>query len=138
MHHTLHKSFALENSSYCHSPDGLAVEYTDYISAEGSDPHPNECPRYDTEQSDGEAPVLDPGGMWSTLSLPLSNRYYHSVESKRVLNTVKLYGNKNLKLAEAQNLTLDSSILEMYPSLNQGGWVSLLIYLLDSMVGGEV
>ena len=32
---------------------------------------PNECPRYDTKQSDGEVPVmLEPGGMQSTLSLP--------------------------------------------------------------------
>ena len=31
---------------------------------------PNECPRYDTEQSDGRAPVmLELYGMWSTLSL---------------------------------------------------------------------
>ena len=34
-----------------------AVEYNDCISAEGQDPH-NKCPRYDTKQSDGEAPVM--------------------------------------------------------------------------------
>ena len=32
---------------------------------------PNECPRYDTKQSDSEAPVmLEFSGMWSTSSLP--------------------------------------------------------------------
>ena len=35
-------------------------------------PPPNECPRYDTKQSNGEAPVmLELWGMWNTLSLPL-------------------------------------------------------------------
>ena len=34
--------------------------------------HSNECPKYDTKQSDGEAPViLELWGMRSTLSLPL-------------------------------------------------------------------
>ena len=47
-----------------------AVEYTDCISAEGY-PHHNECPVYDTKQSDGGIPVmLELWGMWSTLSLP--------------------------------------------------------------------
>ena len=32
-----------------------ALEYTDSIPAEGYDPHPNECPGYDTKQSDAEA-----------------------------------------------------------------------------------
>ena len=32
-----------------------AVEYADFISAEGLDSH-NECPRYDTKKFDGEAP----------------------------------------------------------------------------------
>ena len=32
------------------------VEYTDFFSAEGKD-FPNECPDYDTKQSDSEAPV---------------------------------------------------------------------------------
>ena len=34
-----------------------AVEYTDCTSAEGYDP-PNECPGYDTKQSDGEVPTV--------------------------------------------------------------------------------
>ena len=43
-----------------------AVEYTDYISAEEQN-SPNECPGYDTKQSDGGAPVmLELWGMWST------------------------------------------------------------------------
>ena len=38
----------------------------------GKAPPPNECPRYDTKQSDGEVPaVLELWGMWSTPSLPL-------------------------------------------------------------------
>ena len=48
-----------------------AVEYTDCTFAEGEDPPPNECPRYDTKQSDGEAPVmLELWRMESTLLLP--------------------------------------------------------------------
>ena len=48
-----------------------AVEYTDCIPAEGKD-SPNECSRYDTKQSDGEAPVmLELRGMWSTSVLLL-------------------------------------------------------------------
>ena len=47
-----------------------AAEYTDCISAEGSDT-PSECPGYDTKQSDGKVPVmLELGRMWSTPSLP--------------------------------------------------------------------
>ena len=46
-----------------------AVEYTDCTSAEGKISS-NECPEYDTKQSDGEIPVmLELWGMWSTLSL---------------------------------------------------------------------
>ena len=48
-----------------------AIEYTDCTSAERYPP-PNERPRYDTKQSDGEVPVmLGLWGMRSTLSLPL-------------------------------------------------------------------
>ena len=50
-----------------------AIEYTDCISAEGktSAPHPNECPAYDTKQSDCEVPVLlEPWVMRSTHTLP--------------------------------------------------------------------
>ena len=49
-----------------------AIEYTDCISAKGVRPPPNECPGYDTKQSDGEVPViLELWGIQSTLSLPL-------------------------------------------------------------------
>ena len=47
-----------------------AAEYTDCTSAEGKD-STNECPRYDTKQSDGEAPVmLELWGMRSNPLLP--------------------------------------------------------------------
>ena len=47
-----------------------AVEYTDYFSAEWKDPY-TECPGYDTNQYDGEVPVmLELWGMQSTPSLP--------------------------------------------------------------------
>ena len=45
-----------------------AVEYTDCISTEGED-SPNECPRYYTKQSDGEAPVMLE--LWEMRSTPL-------------------------------------------------------------------
>ena len=44
------------------------VEYTDCISAEEKD-LPNECPRYDIYQSDGEAQPLEIWGILSTPSL---------------------------------------------------------------------
>ena len=57
------------NTKYLAQSAG-AVEYTDCTSAEGYDT-PNECPGYDTKQSDGEVPaVLELWGMWSTPSLP--------------------------------------------------------------------
>ena len=47
-----------------------AIEYTDCTSAEVKTP-PNECPGYDTKQSDGEVPaVLELWGIRSTTSLP--------------------------------------------------------------------
>ena len=46
-----------------------AVEYTDCFSAEGQDSL-NECPGFDTKQSDGKASgMLELWGMRSTLSL---------------------------------------------------------------------
>ena len=35
------------------------VEYTDYFSAKGVRSSANECPRYDTKQSEGEVPVME-------------------------------------------------------------------------------
>ncbi len=50
----------------------MAGEYTDCISAVGYDSPPNEWLRYDTKQSDNEAPVmLDFWGMPSIPSLTL-------------------------------------------------------------------
>ena len=46
-----------------------AVEYTDCIFAEGNIPTPNKCPEYDTNQSDGEAPVMLE--LWRIGSTPL-------------------------------------------------------------------
>ena len=47
------------------------VEYTNCIAVERLDPTPNECPGYDTKQSDGEALLmLELWGMYSTSSLP--------------------------------------------------------------------
>ena len=53
-----------------HAQSAGAVEYTDCTFAERLDPPPNECPGYDTKQSDSEAPeVLMFWGMRSTPSL---------------------------------------------------------------------
>ena len=50
----------------------LCLDGWDCISVEGVRLFPNECPGYDTKQSDGEVPVmLELWGMWSTPSLPL-------------------------------------------------------------------
>ena len=59
---------------------GVAVEYTDCISAERW-VHTNECPRYDTKKSDSEAPaMLELWGMQSTPSLQsLSSPLYPRV-----------------------------------------------------------
>ena len=56
----------------CIGQSAGVVEYTDCTSAEGPDPPPNECPGYDTKQSNGEVPVmLGFGGIWGNPSLPL-------------------------------------------------------------------
>ena len=53
-------------------PPSKAVEYTDSIPAKRYIPTPNECPRNDIKQSEGEAPViLELWGMRSTLLFPL-------------------------------------------------------------------
>ena len=48
-----------------------AVEYANCISAEMLLLPPYECPGCDTKQSDGESPVRELWGMWSTPSLLL-------------------------------------------------------------------
>ena len=54
-----------------------ALQYTDCFSAEGQEPT-NECPGYDTKQSDGEVPVmLELWGIRSTPLLPsLSGQFW--------------------------------------------------------------
>ena len=61
----------LTNTIYKIAQSAGAVEYTDYFSAEGKDPPPpNECPGYDTKQSNGEVLVLmEHWGIRSTPSL---------------------------------------------------------------------
>ena len=64
-----------------------AVEYTDCYSIEELD-SPNECPRYDPKQSNGEAPVmLELWGMRSSSLLPsLPGPLWHGVVApERVL-----------------------------------------------------
>ena len=56
----------------CIAQSAGAVEYTDCTSAESKAPPHNECPGYDTKQSDGEVPaVLEHWGMRITPLLPL-------------------------------------------------------------------
>ena len=50
---------------------GEAIKYPNCISSMGKTLPMNECPGYDTKQSNGEIPVmLELWGMWSTPSLP--------------------------------------------------------------------
>ena len=69
-----------------------AVEYTDRISAEWQD-SPNECPRYNTKQSDSEAPVmLELWGMRSTplLLSPQGPLWSGELAPDRVLSTYQI------------------------------------------------
>ena len=50
-----------------------AIEYTEFISAEGKD-STNECPRYDTKQSNGSAPALGLCRMQSTPFIVIAPR----------------------------------------------------------------
>ena len=55
----------------CIAQSARAVEYTDCTSTEGLHSS-NECPEYDTKQSDGEVPVMvELWGIQTTPSLPL-------------------------------------------------------------------
>ena len=59
--------FKQGNISYLVLPSWLRLHF-----CRGVRPPPNECPGYDTKQSDGEVPViLELWGMWSTPSVPL-------------------------------------------------------------------
>ena len=64
------KATTVANFTYLLPQSARAVERTDCFSAEGYDtPPPNECPWYDTKQSDGEIPVmLELWERWSTPS----------------------------------------------------------------------
>ena len=58
-------------SEWCLTQSTGAAEYTDLHLCSGGKDFPNECPVYDTKQSDGEAPVmLELWGMRSTPSFP--------------------------------------------------------------------
>ena len=49
------------------------------------------------------------------------------IKRKGLFGPVRLLSYKNQNLTEAQNLALSMSTLIMYPHLNQGKWVSLLV-----------
>ena len=71
-------SLKVEHFSYYASvaQSAGAVEYTDWFSAEKLDPPPNECPVYDTKQSDGEILVmLELWGMQSNPFLYIAARF---------------------------------------------------------------
>ena len=77
-----------------------AAKYTDCFSAEGQN-SPNECPKFDTKQSDGEAPLmLELCGMWSTHLLPLLLRplWTGMVTLDRVLHMGKIELNSEVML----------------------------------------
>ena len=57
MFHCIFDWTLLANNNLSGQP-AMAVKYTDCISAVGYAPHHNECPRYDTKQSEGEALVI--------------------------------------------------------------------------------
>ena len=65
------------------------AEYINCFSAEGYD-FPNECPGYDTKQSDGEVPVMLE--FWSTPSLPSlpGSLWPRVVASERVLSMAQI------------------------------------------------
>ena len=88
-------------------------------------PH-NECPWYDTKQSDGEVPeIQELWGMRSTLSLPwLSGLLWpRMVETDRVLSLAQIEVNCVLKLNwNAWNRTIFISKLRTYAKLNCLKW----------------
>ena len=92
----------LKRQIYSLAQSAGVVDYTDCISAEGWDRSPNECPNYDTEQSDGEVPVmLELCEMRSTPSTPmLSGPLWPRVEAPdRVLSMSQIELNCALMLA---------------------------------------
>ena len=69
----LFKHWSLSSfSTISNSPVGWGCRiHLLHLCREVRHPLPNECPGYNTKQPDGEAPVLELWGMWSTSSLPL-------------------------------------------------------------------
>ena len=65
-------SSSLKGFSHSTWPCQLGLQNTQTASLQrGQTPHTSECHRYDTKQSDGEAPVmLELWGMWSAYSVP--------------------------------------------------------------------
>ena len=60
------------------------------------------------------------------------------IKRKGLFDTIIL-NYKSQNLAEARNLAVNMSILEFYPHLSLGGWVSPVVHALhnlDSVVGG--
>ena len=79
--HHIYIYIYIYNSCFTFAQSAGTVEYTDCFSGEGYDPSPNECPGYDTKQSDGEVPaMLELWGMQSTPLLPsLLGPLWHGV-----------------------------------------------------------
>ena len=77
---------------YIYGPVGWGYRIHRQLSVEGQD-SPNECPVYDTKQSDGEAPVMQE--LWGMRSTPLLPSvpgllYPWVVASNRVLYMVQI------------------------------------------------
>ena len=73
---TKDKLFWVDHPFIAFAQSAWAVEYTDCKSTERWDPSHNECPRYDTKQSDGKVPVmLELWGMRSTPFIAIAPRF---------------------------------------------------------------
>ena len=81
---------------------------------------PNECSKYDTEPSDGEVPVLELWGMWSTPSLslfpgPLRTRVVVPIRVPSV-GHIELLNNFLMLLTVSKQMTWDH--LTVYKWMN--------------------
>ena len=62
----------IHTHTHTHCPVGWGCSIHQLHLCRGVRPSSNECPRYDTKQSDGAVPaMLELWGMWSAPSLPL-------------------------------------------------------------------
>ena len=96
----------------CMTQSAGAAEYTDCFSAEGWDSS-NECPGYDTKQSDNEAPVmLETWGMGSTIWLPLLPDRVLSIAQIEVNSVLML--NWNVWNRTVLNLTVCKQKLHLW------------------------